>query len=61
MPANSDPLWQQEGKTLTARFSGVFPGEEKRMVLAVAVKPEAEGSLCCKAVIQGQEYKERCV
>lgn len=58
MPANSDPLWQQEGKTLTARFSGVFPGEEKRMVLAVAVKPEAEGSLCCKAVIQGQEYKE---
>ena len=58
MPANSDPLWRQKGKTLTARLSGVLPGEEKHMILAVAVRPEAKGSLCCKTLIQGQDYTE---
>ncbi len=58
MPANSDALWANNGTLLTASLADMEPGEERRLLLTAAVKPEAEGVICCRAVIGGKEFQE---
>lgn len=45
MPSNSSKEWEQSGKILSAVIPKMMPETEKRLILAFAVKPEAEGAI----------------
>ncbi len=59
MPANSSAAWNMKGQpgVLEAETGILKPGEECRLVLTAAARPEAEGVIRCALELEGEVYE----